>query len=227
MDKLTVMLDPGHGGGDPGALGGGLREADLVLQLALREAELWRARGVEPILTRSTDRYVDLKARTAQENAQRPACFISHHMDAAVGERACGPTVWLHSKAPQSYLDWGADTLGGILAAGMSTNRSQGVNRGYRGNPGADYAVNRDTLGPSMLIEFGFITSPANRREFQEHLDGLARAVVESTARFLGLPELPEAQNPRTGAPRGAGEPRGVRGGEDFICPRLESPGRI
>lgn len=196
MANIVIMLDPGHGGGDPGAVGGGLRESDLVLQLCLYEAELWKARGVTPLLTRTTDKYVSLAARTAQENTQKPACIISHHLDAAVNDDgtvnkdACGATVWLHSKAPASYVKWGQDVIAGLRAAGLTSNRSVEVNKGFRGNPNQNYGINRDTVSPSMLVEFGFITSPVNRAEFQKNYKAYAKAVVDATAKFLGLPEI-------------------------------------
>src|SRR5204863_2416172 len=66
-----IVIDPGHGGHDPGAKAGGMTEAELVLDLALRVEKLLAAvPGVEVVLTRRTDDFVPLQERTAIANRE-------------------------------------------------------------------------------------------------------------------------------------------------------------
>lgn len=80
-----VVLDPGHGGNDPGAQGpGGLREKDVVLDVAHRAAPLIaRELGISTLLTRDADTYVPLDERVAKANAFSSDLFVSIHCNAA------------------------------------------------------------------------------------------------------------------------------------------------
>jgi N-acetylmuramoyl-L-alanine amidase len=79
-----VVLDPGHGGWDPGAIGpGGLREKEVTLDVARRVAPILGREGVQVLLTREDDRYVPLEERTARANAFRADLFVSVHCNAA------------------------------------------------------------------------------------------------------------------------------------------------
>ncbi|WP_323766865.1 N-acetylmuramoyl-L-alanine amidase [Marinovum sp.] len=98
-DVLTVVLDPGHGGIDPGALRGGYRESDLVLQLArdVKEA-LLRAGGIEVVMTREEDHFVSLEARVAIARRAGAHLFISLHADAIEEGVAHGASVYTLSE---------------------------------------------------------------------------------------------------------------------------------
>ena len=87
-----IVLDPGHGGKDPGAIGaGGLAEKDLVLAIAKKAAvKLKKEMGFDVVLTRSDDRYVALEDRTSFANAQDADLFISLHMNASHNLEARG-----------------------------------------------------------------------------------------------------------------------------------------
>ncbi|HUD00328.1 MAG TPA: N-acetylmuramoyl-L-alanine amidase, partial [Candidatus Polarisedimenticolaceae bacterium] len=87
-----IVLDPGHGGKDPGAIGvGGIAEKDLVLSIAKKLAvKLTRELGVEVILTRKDDRYVPLEDRTATANSEDADLFVSLHMNASPNLEARG-----------------------------------------------------------------------------------------------------------------------------------------
>lgn len=86
-----VVIDPGHGGRDPGAQGNGISEAELVLDVALRlEKLLARQAGVEVVLTRRTDTYVPLEERTAIANREQADLFLSIHANASRNKQAHG-----------------------------------------------------------------------------------------------------------------------------------------
>jgi N-acetylmuramoyl-L-alanine amidase len=106
-----IVLDPGHGGKDPGAIGpGGIAEKDIVLRIAQKLARKLTAElGVEVVLTREDDRYVALEDRTARANAEDADLFISLHMNASPNADAKGVETY--------YLDNTTDEAAIRLAA--------------------------------------------------------------------------------------------------------------
>jgi N-acetylmuramoyl-L-alanine amidase len=86
-----IVIDPGHGGHDPGAKGKGVTEAELVLDVALRlEKLLQKVPGVEVILTRRTDEFIALQERTAVANREGADLFLSIHANASTSLQAHG-----------------------------------------------------------------------------------------------------------------------------------------
>ena len=120
--RLVVVLDPGHGGIDPGAERDGLRESDLMLSFAreLREA-LLRAGGFDVVLTRDEDVFVSLEARVRIARTAGADVFLSLHADALPDGGASGATVYILSDeatdaaaAALAERHDRADLLGGV-----------------------------------------------------------------------------------------------------------------
>jgi N-acetylmuramoyl-L-alanine amidase len=96
---LIVMLDPGHGGVDPGAEREGHREADLVLTFARELAEtLTRSGRFTPVLTRDADQFVSLEARIRLAHRAGADVFLSLHADALEGGGASGAAIYALSE---------------------------------------------------------------------------------------------------------------------------------
>ena len=87
-----IVIDPGHGGHDPGAVGpSGIQEKDVVLAIGLRLKELFREElGVDVVMTRSTDVFIPLEERTAIANKVGADLFLSVHANAAPNRAAAG-----------------------------------------------------------------------------------------------------------------------------------------
>jgi N-acetylmuramoyl-L-alanine amidase len=86
-----IVIDPGHGGHDPGAIGKGVTEAELVLDIALRVEKLLQGvPGVDVILTRRTDEFIQLQERTAIANREGADLFLSIHANASGNGQARG-----------------------------------------------------------------------------------------------------------------------------------------
>ena len=85
-----VVIDPGHGGHDPGAKGAGITEAAVVLDIALRLESLLLKEGVAVTLTRRGDDYVSLEDRTAIANKAQADLFLSIHANASRNSQARG-----------------------------------------------------------------------------------------------------------------------------------------
>jgi N-acetylmuramoyl-L-alanine amidase len=90
LGLARVVIDPGHGGHDPGAYGGRLSEADVVLDVALRLEKILQKRHLDVVLTRRTDRYVPLEQRTAMANREGADLFLSIHANASSNGAARG-----------------------------------------------------------------------------------------------------------------------------------------
>jgi N-acetylmuramoyl-L-alanine amidase len=90
LGVTRIVIDPGHGGHDPGGRGNGIAEAALVLDVAMRLEQLLTARNFEVVLTRRTDAYVTLEERTALANRSDADLFISIHANASTAASARG-----------------------------------------------------------------------------------------------------------------------------------------
>lgn len=91
LGVARVVIDPGHGGHDPGAIGHGATEAGIVLDIALRlEKLLMKQRGMDVVLTRRTDVFIPLEERTAIANRSGADLFLSIHANASDNTAARG-----------------------------------------------------------------------------------------------------------------------------------------
>jgi N-acetylmuramoyl-L-alanine amidase len=91
LGVARIVIDPGHGGHDPGAKARGLSESDVVLDVALRlESLLLKQQGVEVVLTRRTDTFVSLEERTEIANREGADLFLSIHANSSADTAARG-----------------------------------------------------------------------------------------------------------------------------------------
>jgi N-acetylmuramoyl-L-alanine amidase len=100
LSVTRIVIDPGHGGHDPGARGNGISEAALVLDVALRLEELLKKENVEVVLTRRTNAFVALEERTAMANRSDADLFLSIHANASTVPAARGIETYFLNFAP-------------------------------------------------------------------------------------------------------------------------------
>ncbi len=179
--RFTVVIDPGHGGPDPGAVGiGGLRETDVVLDVSLQVARLLQARGVQVVMTRTSEVDVDLPPRVALANRSGADAFVSVHANAISMARpdVNGVETFYHASAPSRAL------------ASALQRRMLEVSPGTpdRGVKSARYFVIRRTVMPSALVEMGFVTGAidAPRLANAEFRRRLAMALAAGVLDYLG-----------------------------------------
>ncbi|GAC1559096.1 MAG: hypothetical protein NVS2B9_20870 [Myxococcales bacterium] len=99
-----MVIDPGHGGRDAGAIGPhGLREKDVALSIARKLASRLRAQGLEVVLTRDRDVFVPLDDRTRIANEARADLFVSIHCNAARKRKLSGVETWTLNVASNRY----------------------------------------------------------------------------------------------------------------------------
>ncbi len=103
---ITIVLDPGHGGKDSGAVGvGGLKEKDVVLSIAKYCAEILREKGFKVVLTRDSDVFIPLAQRIKIANDAKANLFVSIHANASLDPSAKGMEVFfLNATSNQKAL---------------------------------------------------------------------------------------------------------------------------
>lgn len=178
LTKLTqpvagrIVIDPGHGGKDPGARAGGIVEKDLTLELSKMVAEELRRRGVTVLLTRSSDTYLELEDRTRAANNFRANLFVAIHADVNPSPDKIGHTVIL----PQSL-------------SATATQAARDIDRNLTANGSPSYSVRTDNRGlyvlrytscPSVLVEVGFLSNGTEASRFRD--SGYRRKVAMGIA---------------------------------------------
>jgi N-acetylmuramoyl-L-alanine amidase len=175
IGRGAVIIDPGHGGPDPGAVGiGNIYEKDIVLDISRQVAAILAQNGIQVALTRDNDIDLDLQPRVDMAERANAALFVSIHANSISMAR---PDV---NGLETYYYDSG---LG--LARSIHANVLQSANIADRGVRQARFFVLRKTSMPSVLVETGFVTgatdaanlaNPTHRRQMAE---GIARGIMQ------------------------------------------------
>ncbi len=152
---VSLCIDPGHGGIDPGAQGPtGLREKDVNLAVALRLAALVRQAGARVVLTREDDQTLSLPERSYLANRERVDWYISVHCNSFAYPRANGTETYHYP----------SDEAGQRLASSIQVRLVETLGRYNRGTKSADFHVVRETTMPAILTELAFISNPDEER---------------------------------------------------------------
>lgn len=122
----TIVLDAGHGGKDPGAIGkAGLREKDLVLDIARKLRYLLQREGFKVIVTRDRDEFVSLSRRAQIANAAKADLFVSIHANANRSRWVRGMEIYhSRSKTEEIIKELAYDRDSGYIFDGLNMNRS-------------------------------------------------------------------------------------------------------
>ncbi len=165
----TIVLDPGHGGSDPGAIGPtGLQEKQVTLPIAEYLKSILEAKGAKVILTRTTDVDVygphasgvdELQARVNVANGNRADAFISIHINSFSNPNVGGIATYYFDGSDQSKKL--ASAVQGQIAEHSGFNGDRGI------QPGNLYVL-RHSLMPSILVELGFISNPKEEEHLKE-----------------------------------------------------------
>ncbi len=164
----TVVIDAGHGGKDGGCVHNSLIEKRLCLDVALRLEKALKARGMRVVMTRRTDRYVELSDRAAIANKYSRALFVSIHFNACRDRSVSGMEVFYRSSAGRSVAS--------KILNSMDANL-KGVKRGvfYK-----DLKVLRATRMTAVLVEGGYLSNKTEARRCADpdHRQEMATAIA-------------------------------------------------
>jgi N-acetylmuramoyl-L-alanine amidase len=186
--KITIVIDPGHGGKDSGAIGYyDLKEKDITLKLALEILNLNSKQNLlEIYLTRTTDTLISLYDRSKLAIALKPDLFISLHLNHSLNASATGMEVFVARTQLTVNLKESIFIANEIHNALTST-----LGFKSRGVKFADFQVLRETIQfvPSMLVEFCFISNQDEAQYLSENsnLRALAFSILNS---LTTIPEL-------------------------------------
>lgn len=175
--RIVVMIDPGHGGKDPGAIGiGGLRETDIVLSISNQVAAILEKQGVQAVLTRSNDQFVSLQGRVDMADRANANLFVSIHANAISMSR---PDV--------NGLETYYYESGQRLAQTIHNSIAQNVDIKDRGVRRARFYVLRNTSMPAVLVEVGFVTGAQDARNLSNpaHRTQMAEAIAQGILRYV------------------------------------------
>jgi len=174
-DKL-IVIDPGHGGRDPGAIGTKTKttESDLVLKTAFILKKQLEAKGFKVYLTRDKNEYVDLYQRPNIANKLNADLFISIHINAFTNAKAEGIEVLYADDGIRDNYSFAKITQDYLISY---LNR---VDRGVRNRP--RLVVLKNTLMPAILTELGFLTNADEEQMLitDEYLEKAAYAIYKS-----------------------------------------------
>ncbi|MDQ2097859.1 MAG: N-acetylmuramoyl-L-alanine amidase [Tychonema bourrellyi B0820] len=146
--RRVVVIDPGHGGRDPGAVGiGGIQEKEIVLDISFQVARILEQQGVQAVLSRTDDSEIDLEPRVSLAERLNATLFVSIHANAINMSR---PDV---SGIETYYYGSGLD-----LARVIHNSILEGTGAADRRVRQARFYVLRKTTMPSVLLEVGFVT---------------------------------------------------------------------
>lgn len=221
LTAKTIVIDPGHGGKDPGALGRGtLQEKAIVLGISKKLREVLTRRGYTVLMTRDTNRYIPLKQRTAFATQHKADLFLSIHANASENRKATGiETYYLsvtsmdsasEALAARENADSGYSIqelealLKGIIQKSKSEDSKQLARHVQqalvqatgaidRGVKHARFVVLIGTNVPAILIEAGFVSNPTegHRLTTPAYQHKIATAIAQGIETFLGKTEKP------------------------------------
>jgi N-acetylmuramoyl-L-alanine amidase len=176
--QTVVVIDPGHGGRDPGAIGiGGLRETNVVLPISLQVANLLQQQGVTVVMTRTSEQTVELEGRVQIAERANADVFVSIHANAISMSR---PDV----NGIETYY---ASDQGLRLARAIQNSLLQAVGGPDRGVRQARFYVIRRTSMPAALVETGFVTGARDAPLLRDpaYQQRLAEAIARGILQYI------------------------------------------
>ncbi|MDT0003143.1 N-acetylmuramoyl-L-alanine amidase [Listeria cossartiae subsp. cayugensis] len=178
LSEATIVIDPGHGGNDPGAKGAnGTIEKEMTLKTAKQLKEKLESRGAKVILTRNSDKYISLKARTSVAAKNNADVFISIHFDSLedTSKAVSGQTTYYYDNSDKS------------LAESINTTLGNDLPTSNRGSRVGDYYVVRENSQPAVLLELGYLSSAKDERNINSasYRSQIADSVTDGLSNYF------------------------------------------
>jgi N-acetylmuramoyl-L-alanine amidase len=194
-ERHVVMLDPGHGGYDPGAVSSqGVYEKSINLQIAQKVKEMLSPCGIEVFLTREEDidyvpagvkgkitkKQIDLNRRIQMASEAKADVFVSLHVNATTEGRNSGAETFYHFKSKSGK------ELAELIQQELI--KIPGMNRRIA-KPGDFYVINNTSM-PAVIVEVGYLSSVKEQKKLQQswYQEQLARAIAKGIAVKFKVP---------------------------------------
>lgn len=169
-----IVIDPGHGGSDYGAIREGVNEKDITLDISQRVEAILRSKGIKVAMTRTDDTFVSLEDRVAFSEGENPEIFVSIHVNSAVSETPNGiETHWYHD-----YSKSLAEVVHKHFVKEFPNANDRGLFKSKF------YVINHTTC-PAILCEIGFLSNPEERNDLitdtrkQKTAKAIADGIIE------------------------------------------------
>lgn len=175
---MKICINAGHGGKDSGAIGNGLLEKDLNLNIALEIGNVLSGYGIEVVQTRISDRFHELHEIAEIANRSEADFFLSVHLNSATNNKARGMETYYHASSDTGKL-FAKDIQDHVMRQGFFT--------ADRGIKTAEFAVLRRTKMPAALAELGFISNIEDATLVKTKQLEIARAVAEGVMNHIGF----------------------------------------
>jgi len=179
-NKFYVVIDPGHGGPDSGAIGiGGLRETDVVLDVSKIVSNILNKKGVKVKMTRTNEIDLDLGPRVSMANNTKADIFVSIHANASVGKKRN-----INGLETFYYSGWKGRLLAEKIQKQIIKVSPGSPDRGVRRG---SYFVIKQTNMPAVLVEIGFVTGKldGSRLSKDMHRERVAYAIARGILEYL------------------------------------------
>lgn len=187
---LKIYDDAGHGGADPGAVGNGVREADVALAVSLNVADHLRRHGFEVKLSRTSNAGKSLQARTDEANKWGSDAFISIHCNASASPEANGFEIWHTIHETKSKGDELAKAIEKWMDILTPLANRGSKSKASKKNPQDDYYhVIRETRMPAVIVEIGFVSNPKDAAYLKSASGqaAIAEAIARGVVEWAGL----------------------------------------
>lgn len=172
---MLVVIDPGHGGKDPGASVDGYLEKDINLNISLKLKDILIDKKIDVIMTREKDETVDLKLRCEIANKNNADYFISVHCNSSKDKSANGSETYSYPGSQR----------GRNLAQYVQNSIVEMLGTKNRGVKYAEFYVLKYTLMPAILVETAFMSNPENLKLLFDESFIFAEAIAEGFFNFL------------------------------------------
>lgn len=185
MGKPKLIIDPGHGGTDPGAGDNGIIEKEYTLKISLYQFERFKELGVNVALTRDNDRSLDSVQRTNIVKDSGAKYCISNHINAAASTEAAGAEIIqsIHNDGKLAHaIAYALRDAGQILRKTPVFSKAN--------DNGGDYYFMQRLTGSvtTLIVEYGFCSNAADAKRVKDNWMELAEATIKAFCSFIGHP---------------------------------------
>ena len=164
-----IVFDLGHGGKDSGAVGNGLKEKDLVLEIGKYIKDMISEYNCEYLFTRLNDSFLTLNDRVTLSNNFKSDIFVSVHINSSTNNQARGIETYCYNKNTNNGI---AETIHNSL---LSNKNLYAKDRGIKES---NFTVIAKTTAKACLLELGFISNSEDAKLLKKYLKEYAKAIV-------------------------------------------------
>lgn len=171
----TILVDPGHGGLDPGAISGGVQEKDVVLNVSTLLKSKLEALGADVAMTRHLDETLTLQQRLDASNQLCPDVFVAIHGNSVARQHIRGIETYYYDSRDQKLADVFLDTLSSELHEQAKWSRARSL-----------FVLDGNNV-PATLVEIGYLTNNRTRALLKTaaYQDKVASALASSLVAYF------------------------------------------